>query len=342
MKTLREKKKLKAYVPEALEYFGKCLLTVRQTGNSKNNSLGVQIKLDGLQKAIHALDKTDRERIEKFWGLKGGPIHSKKLVRYTTKDVAYISMCNLAVESVKKLLTLDYVIMYDSNASTKVSVISEKVNRNGIEVSDIECVKYLMAFLIYAENGPKMSFEEEDMNIDTTLDGNFFFDEFEVLNQMYEEMKEKQEKSIDLRLIMDFFEMLDLQDVLIIKKSIGIEIHKDSLPQGVSIEDIGSIRSVSRIRELKERMFPYGAWDVVTKLILGKEEKAKLNDFMKELDSIRRDWDKVAEFKSTEKRLKTKSEVRTLNVYNIGGLEFTDAYEVMFLYLERNLIAPEL
>ena len=68
--------------------------------------------------------------------------------------------------------------------------------------------------------------------------------------------------------------------------------------------------------------------------------KLKLEEFKKNLDEIRKDWSKIEKFKCGQKELRTTGELRKLNVYNIGGLEFTDIYEVMFLYVERNVIAP--
>ena len=201
-----------------------------------------------------------------------------------------------------------------------------------------------MGFLIYVDNGPKMSFEEDPMSIDTELNGAFLFDEYELLHQMCEELARYPDKSINIKLLISFFDMLDFKDVLSIKKSIGVQIPRESLPDEFKyeyIEDIEIVRSVSKIRAFKEKIFPYGAWEVTCALILGNaDEKIKLDEVMKSMNSVRRDWSRVANFKSGQKSLQTASELRTLDVYNIGGLEFTDIYEVMFLYLERNFIAP--
>ena len=337
---MREKRKLKEYDPKTLESLAKSLIMLRQASEGQTKPV---LKLDGLQQAIWALDKVDRERIEKFWGLTGGPNHSKKLGHTSTKDVAFAEMCRNAVLSLRKLLTLDYLVIYDASVSRQIDLIATKVNFGGLEISDMECIKYLMAFFIYAENGPKMSFEEDPMSIDTDLNENFLFDECEVLNQMWGEFQRYEDKSINIRLLVSFFEMIDFKDMLTIKKSIGIEIPKESLPEGFRLDEIESVRTVSQIRELKETIFPYGAWEVVTDLILcAPESNLNMDDFWRKLNFIRKNWSRVAEFKTGEKTLKTGNEIRTLSVYNIGGLEFTDIYEVMFIYLELNLIAPKL
>ena len=43
-------------------------------------------------------------------------------------------------------------------------------------------------------------------------------------------------------------------------------------------------------------------------------------------------------FKTRTKSIKVSNGIRTLDVYEIKGIEFTDIYEIMFLYLEREYI----
>ena len=338
---MRKNKKTTEYVPSALKNLGNTLLMVRQPRSMQSRFFGVQINLEGLQEAVKSLNKVNRERIEKFWGLTGGPNHSKRLGHCDAKDVAFKEMSNLAVLALRDLLTLDYINMYDPTISVRLTEMAKKVNKEGVNISDMDCVKYLLAFFVYVDNGPKMPWEENPMRVDTDLPENFSFDEYEVLNQMWEEISKYPDETISLKLLMGFFEIIDFNDMLIIKKSLRIEIPKETLPEGVKIEDVEVVRTVTEVRKLKERIFQYGAWDVVSTLIQGDlGHNVNLEAFMRELNSIRKNWGKVNEFKTGEKTLKTASEIRTLNVYNIGGLEFTDIYEVMYLYLVRNLIAP--
>ena len=65
-------------------------------------------KLAPLEKAIKSLPKADRENIERFFGLAGGPNHSKK--KATNKDIAFIKMREAALESVYKLFQIEYNI----------------------------------------------------------------------------------------------------------------------------------------------------------------------------------------------------------------------------------------
>lgn len=350
----KKKAKVKDYIPETLEFFRKSLELVRQPSGREESVSKLQVNLVGLQSAIQALPKEDRENVEKFWGLTGGPNHSKKLVNTNTKDVAFFEMRNKAVLSLRKLHTLDYMIMYDESINALINVVSRKVDKRGIDISDIEITKLIMAFSIYIENGPQMPFEEEPMEIDTSLDGRLLFDERDLLHEICQEMQNLPDRSINLRLLISLFEMIDFQEMLIIKKSIGIDISKffeklQVIKKGQGIQNINDfspkdveiVRSVARIRELKERMFTYGKWEVTTELILGNvDKKFNLKGFKAALQNKKGQSlvKKVEGFKTSQiRQIRTSKGIRTLYVYQIGGLEFTDPQEIDFLYLYGDL-----
>lgn len=327
-------KKVQGYVPEALASLGKALELLRRP---KKGVVGVpilRVDLKGLETALKAIPKKEREIIEKFWGLNGGTNHSKKISCYLGNDVAYINMRNTAVVALRTLLQLDYMILYDNHLGLVIEKIASKINRDEEKVSDLESAKYLMAFIMFVCNGPKMDFEDDPMTIDTDCNENASFDEYMMLEEIYTAIHNIPDGSINFQLLLNFFEMLDVKDAIAIKNSVGIEI-----PTEWRNEEIEELRTIAQLRRFKERVFPYGAWNVTSGLIFGNyENRIKLDEFAKSINVIRKDWSKILNFKSSEQTLKISSEVRTLNVYNIGGLEFTDAYEVMFLYLERNLL----
>ena len=64
-----------------------------------------------------------------------------------------------------------------------------------------------------------------------------------------------------------------------------------------------------------------------------------MDSFMEEMNKIHKNWESIEEYKVRQETLMTSKEIRKLDVYNIGGLEFTDPDEIRFLYLERELIA---
>lgn len=320
------------YVVENLEFFGRNLVNVRTSLDRSN--CPYTVKLDYLEKAIKNLPRKDRENIEKFWGLTGGPNHSKKIA--AAKDVAFITMRDAAITSMKKLFKLDYVFMYDEHLKSTVNLLMKKINKNGVQICDLDAIKYLIMFLVILQNGPKMSFEEDPMAIDTDCRDDFTFDEYAVIEGAYREFKDWPDKCINLQLIKTMLEMLDFKDALAVQKSFEIPI-----PKEYRSEEIKTVLSFGEVRDFKERVFPFGSWDVSTALIFGNiDGEVKLDGFMEALDEVRKDWSKIADFKTSQKKLQTAHELRTLDVYTIGGLEFTDIYEVMFLYLERNHIEP--
>ena len=350
----KKKTKAKDYAPEALEFFGKSLELVRQPNNAKDCTSKFQVNLKGLQVAIQTLPKENRESVEKFWGLTGGPNHSKKMANSNINDVAFFELRNKAIHSLRMLLTVDYMLIYNEDLNGLINIVSKKVNKSGLTISDVETTKLIMAFSIYFENGPKLVFEEDPMSIDRDLNGRLLFDEYEVLCQICQEIQTLPDYSINMRLFMSFLEMIDFQEMLAIKKSIGIEISKfferlQVIEKGQGIqkindfgpEDIETVRSVTRIREWKERIFRYGEWEVTAELILGNNNiKFEQDVFNDALDKMKGHSlvKKIEGFKTSQTvQIRTSSGVRTLNVYKIGEFKFTDPQEIEFLYLYGNL-----
>lgn len=336
------KKANRPYVPENLEYLATNLMQIKEKGSDEKEYIIVD--LDGLESAIKALPKELRERVEKYWGLTGGINHSKKAQSYNIEDKAYIVQSAKAIAAVRELFRIDYMYMYDMNVKKMIEFLSSKISKSDINVSDVEAVKYLFAFLAFLANGPKMLFETDPLSIDTECNPEFTFDEYYMIKNVFSEMKNAPKTQIQLRLIYDMLDMLDFKDMLAIKKSFCIEVPSTIIPEGFCREEIQPMYSFEQIRSFKERVFPYGNWAVVEELIVGDAEgkvKLHLDSFMECLDTIRKDWSKIAEFKVGTRKLRTPHEYRTLDVYDIGGLQFTDIYEVMFLYISRNLITTE-
>ena len=326
-------KNTKEYVPEAFKLFGIYLENLRQQGAKK--VLKSKINLEGLKKAMMTLSRGDRETIEKFWGLTGGANHSKKLTSFTAKDVAFIQMRDKACQALSKLNKLDAARMYDETVDMLVGIVGRKINMHGFaDISELEAVKYLMAFLIVVENGPKMSFEQNLMQVETKVDKFCYLDEYEALNEMCQSLKEHPERSINFGLVKSTFDMMDVQDCVLIQKSFGLEVE-----EGFNSKEMDLLDTFAKIRAFKERIFEYGAWDVTCKLVLGYS--VELGEFVKAVSKLHRNWSKMADFKTSQKSLRTFSETRNLDVYSFGELEFTDPYEVMFLYLEREFIVPK-
>ena len=336
LKKMRTKKtKVTTYIPSALEKFRKYLIQERQRGKVAQFEAS-QISLEGLEQAIRSMDKDDREYIERFWGLTGGVNHSEKMWNLFRKDVAFINLRERAHISVRKLSRLHFVSMYYSGLDSLIEIVSKKIDKKGYSyISDFESVKYLMTYLIIIENGPKMSFEQDPMAIETKVDKMCYLDEYQALCELSQAVKDFSDGKIKLAFIEGVLEMMDFCDGVAIRQNFGLETPEKDLRLFKSNE-IEVIQTFEQIRSFKERVFKFGKWDVTSKLILG--EDIEIEAFAKKLNTLCRDWSKIENYKSGQKQLKTSKGIITLDVYNIGGLEFTDTYEIKFLYLMRQFI----
>ena len=333
------KKHTQAYIPENLEYLAKDLERIRGT---KSHGTKKPINQEELPKVIMKLPRKDRENIERFWELTGGINHSKNLVSLETKNVALLNMGNEAIRSLRNLFRLEYMYLYDPNIKALVDQLAEKINKKGTNISNLEAVKYLVAFFTVLHNGPKMSFEENPMKIDSQTDPEYTFDEYAIIHDMYDELKNMPDHYINFELLYDLLDMLDFEDVLTIKKTFCIEMSSSEIPEEYRKMEIDPIYTFAQVRDFKVRVFQYGRWETTEELILGNKEVGdKIAEFMKNVDILRKDWSMVANFKTKQSQLFVPHELRTLDVYDVGGLEFTDPYEIMFLYLERNIIGSE-
>ena len=126
------KKNSQPYVSENLESLAKDLVYIR--GERRNGDY-VLIDLEGLKKALSELPKEDREKIERFWGLKGGINHSIKLKKLDFRDKAFVKMSDEAIKSLRTLFRLDFLYMCDRNVAVMVNCLGEKLFRNDENIS---------------------------------------------------------------------------------------------------------------------------------------------------------------------------------------------------------------
>lgn len=330
------KKNSQPYVSENLESLAKDLVYIR--GERRNGDY-VLIDLEGLKKALSELPKEDREKIERFWGLKGGINHSIKLKKLDFRDKAFVKMSDEAIKSLRTLFRLDFLYMCDRNVAVMVNCLGEKLSRNGENISHLEATKYLLLFFIILQNGPKMSYESDPMELDTETSQDFTFDEYAVIRDIYEKLKDIPSQAINFKLIKDWVDMLDFEDALRLKKTFRIGNVEKEIPREWRNDEIVPVYTFSQVRSFKERVFQQGRWEIVEKIILGDPKETEgFEEFLKQIDKIRKDWSTIGMFKTRTKSLKVSNGIKTLDVYEIKGIEFTDIYEIMFLYLEREYI----
>ena len=299
----------------------------------------LKIDLEGLENAIKSLPKKQREVAEKFWGLIPGTMdYSKQITTRKSRDIAYQNMLHTALDILKDLIHFEYLRLYDVNMKEIFEGLVSKIDKNGAEnVSDEEAIKYLLIFLIFIACGPRLLVEEEDYQINLKEEQESYFDEYALLRTTWQETgKTLPNHSIKLKLLMETISMFDIKQVVAMK-------HFARLPAEAEFDDPKAkpVQTFAEIRLLKEEMFPFGAWDVTTLLIYGaekEEDRIDVSDLAEHFHEFRKNWDEIKKYKVSETTLVTTKGETKLDRYRIGCLEFTDIYEVMFLYVSRSLL----
>ena len=345
----------KQYDQKNLQSFSKRLFIIRN--NIDNGRTPLRINLECLETAIKGLPEKDRENIEKFWGLTGGTNHSRKLI-VRHNDQAYKNMQTAAELSMLKLFELDRVFVYDENLKQMIEFLYNKIKFKRVQVKKLDAIKYLIAFFGILENGPKMTYEEDPLTIDSSFGEHFVLDQYSAILGIYQGLQENPNNSIKLRILIDWIEWMNFEDANIVKKSFGIGLPnvddlkevektfqqvfkiegKQIFPSTKQLNEVQIIKRISDARSFKERVFPYGSWEITSELIFDEIRKEQFKEFFEALNSIKCNWSKLENFKTGEKQLKTSAGMRTLAVYEVGGLKFTDPDEIIFLYTERYYI----
>ena len=305
---------------------------------SKGGIPAIKVDIEGLEKALLKLERKEREVMERFWGLiPGTPDHSQYHFSAARKsnDIAHNIMADKVVEVIKKLVSFEYLYLYDKGLKKLVDNILTKINKAGVEeISDMNAVKYLIIFLVFISGGPHMVFEQYDAEIDLENDSKGTFDDYSLLQRIWVQTGNiVKDGSINLKLIMELVEMFDIKDVITMKRFVRLPI--DRKDEDIETESLSTFKD---IRLFKERIFPYGNWEFTNLMIYyGGTYEVNLNEFGEKLNTLRSDWSSIKNFATVKTVVNTSAGQRELQVYEIGGVEVTDIYEVMFLYVSRNL-----
>ena len=174
---------------------------------------------------------------------------------------------------------------------------------------------------------------EDNNQLDVEKEEEGGFDKYALLKYVWEHSyKNLPDASINLKLLIETLEMLNIQDVIAMKKYVGLPI-----PREFDDSQIRQLDSFKSIREFKERVFTEGSWKTTELLICsgGTLQSQKAN-FMEEIHKIMM-GQPIYKYKTATKEVKLSTGTKTLDVYNIGGLKFTDEYESMVLYLNRRI-----
>lgn len=295
----------------------------------------LKINLDKLEETIKNLPKKDREVLEKFWGLIPGTVnHGAQVNSRKGNDVAYHNMLNGATDVMRKLLQFEYLRLYEENVDKIVKGLVTKIDKTGAEeVSDIDAIKYVLILIIFIASGPRLVFEELDYEIDLKSESEGHFDEYALLETTWSATASTlPDYSISLKVLIDAVDMFNVKDVVTMKRYIRLPISKE-------LEEIETphIESFKEIRLFKEKLFPNGSWEVSTFFIYGSMDgKPDLTKFAEHFEEFRADWKNVEKYRTEPVSVVTSEGEQILDCYTIEGWEFTDIYEIMFLYLSRN------
>lgn len=298
----------------------------------------LNIDLELLEKTIKSLSKKERELMEKFWGLiPGTPIRSENILFKINKDTALRNMLNAAYEIVEKLISIEYLYLFDIDVKNVVDRFATRIDKSGYEeISDMDAIKYLIIFLVFIACGPQMIYESEGIKTITEKEEKIgYFDNYSLLQaSWYGSAKNFPEKSIKLGLIISAIEMFNVKDVIAMRKYVNLPIGKEF--EGIETDDV---KTFQQIRHFKEKIFPNGAWDNACAIIYGDNiERDILEKFCEHFPEFRADWGSLRKFKKGKVTIETSEGRVKIPEYKIEELYFTDVYEVMFLYLSRKYI----
>ena len=332
-----KKKQLVGYDKEAMQVLANHIRGARQP-MKEGGIPELKINLDNLEDTVRSLPKKEREVMEKFWGLiPGTPIKAKGALSRIGKDAALKNMMEAAYQVISKLISIEYFYRYDSNAAKLIMDIMSKIDKTGYEeMSDIDAIKYFIIFLVFFAGGHQMVYETEGIPTMTDEEEKVgYFDKYALLKATWESTtKNLPDRSISLRFIILAMEMFDIKEVIAMKRYVWLPIEKEY--EDIETEPLGTFE---QIRIFKEKLFPYGAWDITCLIIYGNAvEEEELKKFGEHFDEFRASWKSLRKFQSTKVNIVTTQGKKRITSYDIEGLKFTDIYEVMFLYICRNYL----
>ena len=355
----KQEEEKKPYNSEAIRKFMGWLIEDRKIEGAESDwqfKMMPQITPEKLEEAIQALPADDAASVEEFFNLRGESQKRghKKLSKRELKELK-----EKTVEAVRKLAQIKYLMIYDySRVMYLISKIAEKIDKGNINMSDVECVQYLLAFVTIIQNGPKLAIEKSPQLVYRAIDRNYI-NEYKALLEVYSLLKEQPGKPIKMQIIKSAFEALRFKDLEEVKEKFGIpsseetgmeiffkdfekmdpkdqEVLRRHYPIQNSKKMPGNaLFDYGQIRDFKERVFTRGRWLVTTRLATGAE--LQVDDFMQEMDKIIREpnWPtKLEDYLSGEKEtIVVSSGIKTFNLYEIGGLKFSDPEEIDLIYL---------
>lgn len=249
---------------------------------------------------------------------------------------------NQGLEVLTKLFSIRHMVVYDSFTRSVFKTFQKKVLKNTLNTPLIDGFKYLIAFFVFLQNGPKLSFEHEEMQVDTEINGhNTKFSIYAIIEALKVALSELSDNSIDLDLLVFWINNLDLQDSASIKHFCELPLTDDE-----ALQTLIPLKTPNNIRRFKERVFHKGPWYTSSALIFTSVNERPINyrALLKKLIEVKknRGFKGLKNVQTKEIQLQTYfSGVRVMPEYQITVQRwiFTDLYEadILALYLDENI-----
>jgi hypothetical protein len=334
----KHSKKDQSYVESNLDCLIDAISERRQPFTEKGKLPSLDADSKQLELTIKKLPKVHREALEKAFGLLGTTNHWALCKNSKTPlDHAREAMIANAIEGLKQLMSIDCLIQYDPEFKKLCDNLLVKIKRDNVNLSDIDCLKYLMVFLIFILDGPNIFFDSDgDAMKDPRLfyqDEILVFDDYALLKEAWvDQFKSVGDASFNVALVEAWVDNLDLTYKALVLQTVNLPIPKylaDYTQQNPP-------QFFSQIRKLKEKIFTKGPWKIFE--VICFSNRAKLMDF-EAFDAIHQKmgWASKKFPPADVKFLRLPQGVREVQVYKVGKYNFSDVNELDFLYLSRKL-----
>lgn len=292
----------------------------------------LQIDPEGFCKAIRKLPREGQRALEEFFDLKKKKNESpfsrcmiKGSQEYIWKGETPNSTRVKGEKAIESLITLQqmtYVLEYDCEFKSTVHEL--KVNIPGEEG-----MNYLILYLTIMLEGSSFFYDSVEKGINKEKEA---FETFDSKSLMMIALEAFKGTSLRVDLFKDFFELF-VPDNL--KKEI-LEGFEMRIPKELACIQVSNERGMtfSRLREIKELLFPKGSWETVESLVEGRCRKVPGLATLRRASSY--EWRHSYDAKFYESvGEKTLPNGEVIPLYKVRGVKtsftFSDLGEVVFL-----------
>lgn len=234
-----------------------------------------QVSKFHIKKLISEMDKVlsrkEKEKLERFYGLKGGIKHYLKIVK--PNDKAYQRMLTDAVTAAEKICSFDCLYNWQNETKETVDKIATKVYDPENKYSNLEKAKLAHVYYRYIHGMILMPY-------DYKKNGN-------IVLSVEEKQTESNVFAVPDLLLQEwecFFELLPDGDIIpeMVKKFLEVipEDCKDFIEKDCQLSEAKYQRTVlGKVRSIKEQIFSTGNWFTCTFCTFSEIKKVRFKNF---------------------------------------------------------------